>query len=56
MKPGDGAIELPLGLWVTGDGEVDLAELFRSVVSMLVSLLRTYMVDVTERYHEKGQR
>ena len=28
MEPGDGTIKLPLGLGVTGDGEVDVAEFF----------------------------
>ena len=59
MKPGHCAIELLLGLRVTGDGEVDLPELFRKVMRVgvlgLVSLLRTGGVGVTEKGHDKGR-
>src|SRR5258705_11197168 len=55
MEPGDCPIELHLGLVVTGDAEVDLSELFRRVMSMLVSLLRTGEVGVTDKGHEKDR-
>ena len=40
MKPGDSAIELPLGCRCTRDGEVYLAKLFRGFMPMLMALLR----------------
>src|SRR2546426_4763823 len=52
MEPGYRAIELPLGLGVTGDREVDPPEFFRSVVLVRMCLLGSGRRVVTGKGHE----